>query len=214
MKKFLILFLFISSLLSAQTRTFSAIGGNNTWTGQNVFNGPTTFTGLTILPNPFNFPGDVTIQNSTVTGTCTGCAGGGGSGTVTSFSSGNLSPLFTTVVATPTTTPTLSFSLSNFAAHTFYGNNTSGSATPGAQSIGLADLPGSGSVTINTSGPLGGGGSLALGGILSLTCTGCVTSIPQQPITKTAVASNWINSYDSATGLFTATRPAYTDLTG
>ncbi|HVI39785.1 MAG TPA: hypothetical protein VM577_03920, partial [Anaerovoracaceae bacterium] len=67
---------------------------------------------------------------------------GAGSGTVTSFSAGNLSPLFTTSVATPTTTPALSFSLSNFAAHTFFGNNTAGSAAPGAQSIGVADLPG------------------------------------------------------------------------
>lgn len=142
-----------------------------------------------------------------------GCAPAS-SGTVTSFSAIGISPLFSTSVATPNTTPSLSFSLSPFAAHTFYGNNTSGTAVPGAQSIGLSDLPGSGSATINTSGPLGGGGSLVLGASLTLTCASCVTSIPQQPITKTAIASNWINSYDSTTGLFTATRPAYTDLTG
>lgn len=39
--------------------------------------------------------------------------GSGGSGTVTNFSSGNLSPMFTTSVVTPTTTPALSFALSN-----------------------------------------------------------------------------------------------------
>lgn len=50
--------------------------------------------------------------------------------TVTSFSSGNLPPLFTTSVANPTTTPALSFSLSNAAAFTVLGNNTSGSAAP------------------------------------------------------------------------------------
>ncbi len=54
----------------------------------------------------------------------------GGSGTVTSFSAGNLSPLFTTSVATATSTPALSFSLSNAAANTLFGNATSGSAAP------------------------------------------------------------------------------------
>ncbi len=39
-------------------------------------------------------------------------AAASGSGTVTSFSAGNLSPLFTTSVATPTSTPALTFSLS------------------------------------------------------------------------------------------------------
>lgn len=101
----------------------------------------------------------------------------GGSGTVTSFSAGNLSPLFTTSVATATTTPALTFSASTFAPHTFYGNNTAGTATPGAQAIGNADLPGSGSITLNAASPLGGGGAIALGGTLNFTCTGCLTSV-------------------------------------
>ena len=45
-----------------------------------------------------------------------------GTGTVTSFSSGNLAPLFSTSVATPTTTPSLAFTLTNAAAHSFFGN--------------------------------------------------------------------------------------------
>src|SRR5271168_2393614 len=49
---------------------------------------------------------------------------GGGSGTVTSFSAGTLSPLFTTSVGTSTTTPALTFSLSTAGAHSFFGNNT------------------------------------------------------------------------------------------
>lgn len=57
-------------------------------------------------------------------------AAGAGAGTVTSFSSGNLSPLFTTSVATATTTPALSFTLSNAAALTLFGNNTGGVAAP------------------------------------------------------------------------------------
>ncbi len=62
--------------------------------------------------------------------------GGGGSGTVTSFSSGNLSPLFTTAIATASTTPALSFTLSNAGAHTWYGNNTGGSTAPSFNSAG------------------------------------------------------------------------------
>ena len=50
---------------------------------------------------------------------CCGCVGG--DGTVTSFSAGNLSPLFTTNVATPTTTPALSFNLSNCNQYQVFG---------------------------------------------------------------------------------------------
>ncbi len=52
-----------------------------------------------------------------------------GSGTVTSFSAGTLSPLFTTSVATATTTPALSFALSNAAAFTVFGRG-SGAGAP------------------------------------------------------------------------------------
>ncbi|MCX6300986.1 MAG: hypothetical protein NTW82_02275, partial [Bacteroidia bacterium] len=51
-------------------------------------------------------------------------------GTVTSFSAGDLSPLFTTIETNPTTTPALSFTLSNAGAYTVFGNNTAASATP------------------------------------------------------------------------------------
>lgn len=63
-------------------------------------------------------------------GTPTAIGGGGGSGTVTSFSAGTLSPLFTTSVATPTTTPALTFSLSTAAANTVFGNFTGSTAVP------------------------------------------------------------------------------------
>ncbi len=183
--------------------------------GQNLPNISTQTKGQ--LPiNRLNAPGvaGLCLQTDGLGNVAVQSCSGTISGTVTNFSANNLSPLFVTSVFNPTTTPALSFSLSSFAPHTFFGNNTSVTAIPGAQSIGVADLPGSGAVTINTSFPIGGGGSLALGGSLSLTCASCVTNIPQLPITKTSVASSWINSYDSTTGLFTATRPAYTDLTG
>lgn len=68
---------------------------------------------------------------------------GGPSGTVTNFSSGNLSPLFTTSVSNPTTTPALSFALSTTAAHKFFGNNTGSTAAPDFYQPGFSDLSGS-----------------------------------------------------------------------
>jgi hypothetical protein len=56
--------------------------------------------------------------------------GGGGSGTVTNFSAGDLSPLFTTAEATTTTTPALTFSLSNTTQYTVFGRKAAGSGTP------------------------------------------------------------------------------------
>ena len=57
-------------------------------------------------------------------------------GTVTSFSSGNLSPLFTTSVSASSLTPALSFSLSNAGANTWFGNNSGISTTPSYNSAG------------------------------------------------------------------------------
>lgn len=54
--------------------------------------------------------------------------GGGGGGGVTSITSGNLSPLFSTSV-TGTTTPAISYSLTSTSAEKLFGNNT---AAPGA----------------------------------------------------------------------------------
>lgn len=51
-------------------------------------------------------------------------------GSVSNFSAGDLSPLFTTTEATTTTTPALSFSLSNAGANTFFGNNTGSTTAP------------------------------------------------------------------------------------
>lgn len=58
-------------------------------------------------------------------------------GTVTSFSSGNLSPLFTTSVVNPTTTPALAFNLSNANANTWFGNNTGISGAPTYNTTGI-----------------------------------------------------------------------------
>jgi len=63
----------------------------------------------------------------------------GNSGTVTSFSAGNLSPLFTTSVATATTTPALSFTLSNAGAGTLFGNFSGSSGAPSFNAPGTTD---------------------------------------------------------------------------
>jgi hypothetical protein len=62
-------------------------------------------------------------------GAC-GTGGGGGSGTVTSFTAGTLSPLFTTNVNTASTTPALTFLLTNAPANTVFGNLTGSPAGP------------------------------------------------------------------------------------
>lgn len=69
-------------------------------------------------------------------------------GTVTSFSAGNLSPLFTTSVATSTTTPALSFSLSNAGGGTVFGNNTTSSGAPAYTTAPVLGIPGTSTGTI------------------------------------------------------------------
>ncbi|MXS72951.1 hypothetical protein GSF70_17215 [Flavobacteriaceae bacterium W22] len=55
---------------------------------------------------------------------------GGNNGTVTNFSAGDLSPLFTTTEANTTTTPALSFALTNAPANSFFGNTTGAASAP------------------------------------------------------------------------------------
>lgn len=78
----------------------------------------------------------------TFTGTTLNAATTGG--TVTSFSSGNLSPLFTTSVSNPATTPDLSFSLSSQSQNLLFASPTSSSGTPTFRSLVKADLPSTG----------------------------------------------------------------------
>lgn len=147
-------------------------------------------------------------------------AGGGSTGTVTSFSAGTLSPLFTTSVATATTTPALSFALSNAAAHTFFGNNTGSTAAPAFAAITSADLPaGTGTVTsVATTSPIAGGTITATG---TITCTTCVVaSSPGVGIahfagsTQTVTSSAVDVSGADATGVLAAGRfPALTGFT-
>jgi len=81
-------------------------------------------------------------QTITITGTEVGL------GTVTDFSANDLTPLFTTTEATPTTTPVLSFVLNTQTANTiFSGPATGAAADPTFRALVLADI--SGLVTAN-----------------------------------------------------------------
>jgi hypothetical protein len=83
-------------------------------------------------------------------GNATGCAPTGGTGTVTYFSAGNLNPIFTTAVSTATSTPALSFSLSNVAANAVLAGPTSGGATvPTYRALVAADIPAAINITGN-----------------------------------------------------------------
>jgi len=65
-----------------------------------------------------------------------------GSGTVTSFTAGTLAPLFTTSVATGTTTPALTFILTTAAQNAvFAGPATGGTGAPSYRALVSADLP-------------------------------------------------------------------------
>jgi hypothetical protein len=71
---------------------------------------------------------------------CTPSSGPGG--TVTSVSSGNLSPLFTVTVQNGSTTPNFVFSLSNAGQNAFLGGPASGgSGAPSYRALMVADLP-------------------------------------------------------------------------
>jgi len=68
--------------------------------------------------------------------------GGGGSGTVTTFSAGNLSPLFNSSVATATTTPALTFAQISQLQNLFFASPNGSSGNPTFRAIATADLAG------------------------------------------------------------------------
>lgn len=86
-------------------------------------------------------------------------------GTVTSFSAGDLSPLFTTSEANPTTTPALSFSLTNAGANTYFGNATGSPTSPSYTSAAALTKVDDTNVTLT----LGGSPTTALLSATSLT---------------------------------------------
>jgi hypothetical protein len=114
-----------------------------------------------------------------VTGSVVPCtfSGGGGSGTVTSFSAGNLSPLFTTSVATATTTPALSFALSTASANTvFSGPTTGAAAAPTFRVLVAGDIPTGIPIANIGSAGLSGTSPITISSAGAIACPTCNTS--------------------------------------
>jgi hypothetical protein len=127
---------------------------------------------LSVFGNPAGTTGAPQYIQGTTNGTFLGISGGvlgfyntPTSGTVTSFSSGNLSTWFNTSVANPTTTPALTFSPTGTKGDVLYfsANNTAANLPIGASGQALmvsggvpvwADVSGTGTVTDVTSGDL------------------------------------------------------------
>ena len=145
------------------------------------------------------------------TGTWT-ALGAGGAGTVTSFSAGTLSPLFTTSVATATTTPALSFTLSNAAAISVFGNNTTGSAAPSF----FAPLTTRGDVMVlNSSSVLGrvALGSATAGKYLKSDGTDAIVSTGSASGVGACGTSQWASTLN-ADAPPSCTQPAFSNLSG
>lgn len=88
-----------------------------------------------------------------------------GGGTVSTVSSGNLSPLFTVGITNPTTTPAFTFTLSTAAANTYFGNATGGVASPSYTAAGALTKTDDTNVTLT----LGGAPTTSLLSATSLT---------------------------------------------
>ena len=114
---------------------------------------------------------------------CTaGVASTTNNGTVTIASTGNLSPLFTAAFATASTTPALSFTLSNAAANAFFAGPTSGSpGAPTYRALVSADVPNN---AANTS------GNAATATALASSPTNCSAGNAPRGINASGVAQN------------------------
>lgn len=103
----------------ANLNSGTSASGTTFWAGDATWKAPFTLTTTGTSGAATFSAGTLNIPNY---------AGGGGSGTVTDFSAGDLSPLFTTSEATTTTTPALTFTAVNQSANTVYAGATSGGA--------------------------------------------------------------------------------------
>lgn len=147
---------------------------------------------------------NVTIDNTDPLNPIISVAGAG-TGTVTSFSSGDLSPLFTTSVATSTTTPSLSFALTNAGANTYFGNATGSTGAPSYTSAAALTRVNDTNVTLTLSGSpttaLLTAASLTLGwtGQLAVTRGGTGLSSVSQGDILYASASNTLTTLAKST---------------
>lgn len=127
-----------------------------------------------------DLPGSITSSTSGNAATATALASNPADCSANNYAisidaSGNLTcaqVAYSQVTGTPVLPVNTTATASNF--FTAY-NSTTGAFTKAT--IANGDLPGSGAVTVNTTSPLGGGGSVSLGNSLTLTCTTCLTSV-------------------------------------
>lgn len=108
-------------------------------------------------------PGLVQGSNVTITGVWpnqTINSTAGGSGTVTNFSAGTLVPIFTTSVATATSTPALTFILTNAAQNAVFAGPTSGTGAPSYRALTAPDIP---TLTLSKISDAGGAAALNVG---------------------------------------------------
>lgn len=111
-------------------------------------------------------------------------------GSVTSFSAGPLSPLFTTSVATSTTTPALTFILTAAGAHRFFGNNTGSAAAPDYYQPAFADLAGTiANSQLPNTGTAGTYGSATQVPVFTTDAQGRVTAVTNTTITGIPTSS-------------------------
>ncbi len=93
-------------------------------------------------------------------------------GTVTNVSSGNLSPVFTSSVSNPTTTPSVTYSLTPAAPHTFLGGAMVGTVSPTYRAIDPTDVPALPYVASVTAGAGLSGGTITSSGTISMPSVG------------------------------------------
>lgn len=124
--------------------------------------------------NPFTAGTNVTFSGTWPAITISGASS---PGTVSSFSAGNLSPLFTTSVANATSTPALTFTISNAAQNSILAGPSSGGAgapayqtAPTFSGVNLTALPTTtGLYPVLNQNTSGSAGSVAFSGITGIT---------------------------------------------
>ena len=197
--------------------TFGSGGGQIPTTGYNGWSGAAS--GVTtsyLLQLPVAAPAGQTLSCPSPTSNLSQCTWvSPGSGTVTTFSSGNLSPLFTTSVATATSTPALTFSLSNAGAGTVFGNNTGSSGAPAYTAVPVLGVDNTtagtlqlanGSAAAHTIWSSGATTTNTIAGFTAVPTTGhivdCTVSSTTCTLTDSGVvAANVVNASSPAAGI-------------
>lgn len=139
-----------------------------------------------------------------------------GTGTVTGVSAGSLAPLFTTSVLNPSTTPQISFALSNAPNATFFGNFSGASAAPAywtlaaGTNVGFALNQGTKTLTLSATG--GGAVLPAVNQVISGDGSGNGVGMPEKGTTLVTGTPNTATvawSEDYRNGIFDCRNPKY-----